>query len=96
MTDVTTPAEQEAKRRYQARDETKIGVHTVERACFVAGAAFEREQLRGLREAAREYRDARNTWALEEDMNERSLGTALRVEQAETILLAAAAALEEA
>ena len=45
---MTTPAEQEAERRYPQTARMRFA--------FESGAAFEREQLRELLEAAREYR----------------------------------------
>ena len=49
-------AQAEAKRRYPLTSGYEWN-GTVEREAFVSGAAFEREQLRELLEAAREYRD---------------------------------------
>ena len=50
---VTTPAEQEAERRYQSVFASR------DQATFVAGAEWALEQHRELLEAAREYREAR-------------------------------------
>ena len=53
---MTTPQE-EAERRYPKPPESpsRLGVHTVERFAFVAGANWQAERLWPLMEAVREY-----------------------------------------
>lgn len=57
---MTTPAEQEAKRRYPVYPDevSTLAPGVAERRAFVDGAAFERERLQELLEAARELMDA--------------------------------------
>ena len=95
---MTTPAEQEAERRYPKTARMRFA--------FESGAAFEREQLRELLEAAREYRDGMREYEvaweeLQGHFTDPAYATAIqnaywKHESGKVRLLAAAAALEEA
>ena len=80
-------AEQEAERRYPY-SLFQSWMADNARATFVAGAAFERERLRELLEAAEAYREA-------EDAHSKSMTpfTRIRWTESKSRLLAAAAAL---